>query len=208
MEDGKVDSSGAEKPSVFLVLRRRTPRNKHKKPRKYNWRKSGPVVIILAVLAITGTSYYLSRPSLTSAAVPAGRLDVHAFPSHLSGSASFGEEHGSAPVLRARSTPNYRQQSSGITAIPSPAPPNPGPTRQFTPPPTRSPFPPRGSTLTPTLSFTARPAAGPATEAPVTPATPAPGSSSPATGTAAAAVVGVTSTALGAVGAAAAIVGL
>lgn len=202
MEDGKVDSWGDEPSSVFLVFRRRTPRNKHKKPRKRNWTKSGPVVIILAVLAITGTSYYLSRHSLTSAAGPAGRLGVHASPSQLSGSASFGEEQGPAP--RVRSTPDHGQQSSGISAIPSPAPPDPGHTRQFTPPVMRSPFTAPSSTPTPTLRFTASPAAEPA----VTPATPAARSSSPAAETAAAAVIKITSTALGAVGAAAAIAGI
>lgn len=204
MGDGKVDSWGEEPSSVFLVFRRKTPRNKHKKPRKCNWRKSSPVVIILAVLAITGTSYYLSRPSLTSAAGPAVRLGVHASPSQLSGSASFGEEQGNAPAPRTHFTPNYRRQSSGISAIPSPAPPDPGHTRQFTPPVMRSPFTVPSSAPTSTLSFPARPTAEPA----VTPATPAARSSSPAAETATAAVINVTSTALGAVGAAAAIVGL
>jgi hypothetical protein len=208
MEDGKVDSWGEKPSGVFLVFRRSAPRNKHKKPRKRNWRKSGPVVIILAVLAITGTSYYLSRHSLTSAAGPAGRLGVHVSPSQLSGSASFGEEPGSAPALRARSTPHYRQQSSGTSAIPSPAAPAAGHTRQFTPPVMRSPIAAPSSAPTPTLSFTSRPTARPAVEPAVTPATPTARSSSPAAETATAAVIGVTSTALGAVGAAAAIVGL
>jgi hypothetical protein len=214
MEDGKVESWGAELSSVFLILRRRTAAKKHKKPRKRNWRKSAPVVVILAVLAVTGTSYYLSRPAMTSAVRPAGRLVVQASPSQLSGSASFGEPRGGAPG----STPQYRQQSSGISAITGLASPDPGHAGQFTPPVMWSPATTPGSTPTSTLSFTSRPPATSAVTAPtsavspatsaVTAASPAAGNSSPAPGTPTGAVLGATSTAVGAVGAAAAILGL
>jgi hypothetical protein len=169
MEDGKVDSSGEEPSSVSWVFRKRPPRNKHKKPRERNWRKWSPVVIILAVLAIVGTPYYLSRHSLTPAAGPAGPAGhpgVQVPPSQLSRSVILGEEQGHAPARRTRSTLQRNQQSSGISAIPGPA--SPGPTRHVTSPPRKSPAP--------ALS----PAAAPA----VTPATPAAPSTSPAAGTA------------------------
>jgi hypothetical protein len=222
MEDGKVDSLGAEPASVFRVFWRRSPRNKHKKPRKLNRRTSGPVVIILAILAITGTPYYLSRHSSTPAADPAGHPVVDASPSPLSGSASFGAEQGSAPAPWARFAPHDRQPSSGIRALPSPVPlspvplspgpPDSGHARQLTPPLVRSPFTAPSGTPWPTLRPAARPAAEPAvtaaTPAATTAATSAARSSKPATETAAAAVINITSTTLGAVGAAAAIVGI
>jgi hypothetical protein len=217
MEDDTVDSLGAEPSSVYRVFWRRPPRNKHKKPRKLNWRTSGPVVIILAILAITGTRYYLSRHSSMPAADPAGQPVVHASPSPLSGSASFGAEPGNAPAPWARSMPYYRQQSSGISALTSPVPPSSGPpdprhARQFTPPLVRSSFTAPSGPPWPTLRPAARPTAEPtvtaATSAATSAATPAAASSKPATETAAAAVINITSTTLGAVGAAAAIVGI
>jgi|SRR6266568_2098226 len=190
MEDGNVDSLGAKPRSVSTVSCRKAPRNKHEKPRKRDWKKWAPVVMIAAVVVIIGTRH---------GTAPAAGAGVHVSLSQLSGNASVSGTQGNAPASGAGSAPR-RQQASGVSAITRSVSPDSGQVRQFTPPPVTSPFtsPARGPA--PSLS----PAAAPA----VTPAAPAAASSPPAAKTAAAAVIKITSAALGAVRAAAAIAGI
>jgi len=225
MEDGKVDSLGAKRHSVSVVSWRRTPRNRHRRPRKRDWKKCAPVVMILAILAIIGT-----RHSLASATGPG----VHASLSQLSGSARFGVTQGDAPASRARSTPR-RQQSSGISAITNPASPDSRHMRESTPPPVTSAVTPPVRTSTSATSAVTSPDSPPASVSSpvtsrgripvsglssaaesavtratpaVTPATPAAASSPAAAATAAATGVPVTSGLLGVVGALVGLLGL